>query len=306
MLMRVEPRAPSPAVRRSTGEGKEHDPLEVFPVGAGPRLTTFRGGVIHYTQPIEAVVFKPSDHFAAVYLAPVPGMEAALGSDAMSRFDAPLGMLVVHPANVEGRARWPSPPENLLIGLRPSGLSELAQHELGTQDVELQPPRFGTVDRQALELAKLLRQELASDGTATELYTDALITIFGIHLLRHYSSAKGRRVRPVKGGLSSHQARQAREFLAENYSRKISISDVAAICGLSPRHFIRAFSATFKQAPHQYLVNLRLAAAEKLLVETDHQFSHIAYLSGFSSQSHMTATMRRYKSTTPGQIRKAK
>jgi AraC family transcriptional regulator len=84
------------------------------------------------------------------------------------------------------------------------------------------------------------------------------------------------------------------------------MADVAAACGVSPGHFIKAFKTSLGQPPHQYLVNVRLAAAERLLVETELSFSEIAYLSGFSSQSHMTHTMRCYKLTTPGQIRKRK
>ncbi|MXQ14878.1 helix-turn-helix domain-containing protein [Microvirga makkahensis] len=75
---------------------------------------------------------------------------------------------------------------------------------------------------------------------------------------------------------------------------------------MSSSHFIKSFSTSFGQSPHQYLVNLRLASAEKPLVETDLPLSHIAYVSGFSSQSHITATMRRYKLATPGEIRRRK
>ncbi|WEX09531.1 AraC family transcriptional regulator [Chelativorans sp. AA-79] len=50
-------------------------------------------------------------------------------------------------------------------------------------------------------------------------------------------------------------------------------------------------------------MNLRLSFAEKLLVETEMTIAEVAYLSGFSSQSHLTSAMRRYKKVTPALIR---
>jgi AraC family transcriptional regulator len=54
------------------------------------------------------------------------------------------------------------------------------------------------------------------------------------------------------------------------------------------------------------LINLRLAAAERLLGESDLSIAAVAYASGFSSQSHLTTTMRKYKNLTPAQLRGAK
>jgi AraC family transcriptional regulator len=94
-----------------------------------------------------------------------------------------------------------------------------------------------------------------------------------------------------------------RDFLWENLSRKVSVADLAALCDLSPGHFMRSFNSTFGQSPHQYLLHLRLSAAEMMLSQSDLPITEVAYRSGFSSQSHLTTAMRRYKNITPAQIR---
>jgi AraC family transcriptional regulator len=66
------------------------------------------------------------------------------------------------------------------------------------------------------------------------------------------------------------------------------------------------FTKTFGQSPHQYLLNLRLASAERLLVESDLPIPEIAYASGFASQSHLTESMRKNKQTTPAKIRRGR
>ncbi|RUT91735.1 AraC family transcriptional regulator, partial [Mesorhizobium sp. USDA-HM6] len=74
-------------------------------------------------------------------------------------------------------------------------------------------------------------------------------------------------------------------------------------CDLSPYHFARAFSKTFGVSPHRYVLILRLDFAEKLLADRRMSITDIADLSGFSSQSHLTTTMKKYRNVTPQQVR---
>ncbi|MGX8008834.1 AraC family transcriptional regulator [Mesorhizobium sp. ORM8.1] len=107
----------------------------------------------------------------------------------------------------------------------------------------------------------------------------------------------------AKGGLSARHTHQVQRFLSENFSRKLSLAEMAAVCGLSPYHFARAFSKTFGVSPHQYVLTLRLDLAEKLLAESSMSITDIADLSGFSSQSHFTTMMKKYRQVTPLQAR---
>jgi len=107
----------------------------------------------------------------------------------------------------------------------------------------------------------------------------------------------------VKGGLSARSARRVQEFLGENFTRKLALADMAAVCGLSPYHFMRAFSRTFGMPPHQYVLGLRLDFAERLLADSRMTIADIAHLAGFSSQSHFTTVMKKYRGVTPLQAR---
>lgn len=110
----------------------------------------------------------------------------------------------------------------------------------------------------------------------------------------------------AKGGLSVRSARKVQEFLNENFSRKLALAEMAAVCGLSPYHFVRAFSRTFGMPPHQYVLELRLDLAEKLLADSRMTIADIAHSSGFSSQSHFTTVMKKYRQVTPLQLRVGK
>jgi AraC family transcriptional regulator len=110
----------------------------------------------------------------------------------------------------------------------------------------------------------------------------------------------------AKGGLSVRSARKVQEFLDENFTRKLALGEMAAVCGLSPYHFMRAFSRTFGMPPHQYVLDLRLDFAERLLADSRMTIADIAHLAGFSSQSHFTTVMKKYRQVTPLQARVGK
>ncbi|TPK04817.1 helix-turn-helix transcriptional regulator [Mesorhizobium sp. B2-5-9] len=110
----------------------------------------------------------------------------------------------------------------------------------------------------------------------------------------------------AKGGLSPRAARKVQDFLHENFTRKLALAEMAAVCGLSPSHFVRAFARTFGVPPHQYVLDLRLDLAERLLADSSMTIADIAHSSGFSSQSHFTTVMKKYRQVTPLQARVGK
>ena len=107
----------------------------------------------------------------------------------------------------------------------------------------------------------------------------------------------------VKGGLSASSTRRVQSFLQENFSRKLAVAEIAAVSGLSTYHFIRAFSKTFAVPPHHYVLDQRLDFAENLLLDGRMSIAEVAHLAGFSSQSHFTTVMKKYRGLTPSQAR---
>lgn len=274
--------------------------LAIIPAGAGPRVATPKGGVAYSIRPPGSQDIRPGAHLAVIMLAPCRGMQAALGGNRRLHFDAPTGMIVVNPAGWEGTMSWRSRREEIVVAISEESLSELAQ-DVDADSVELQPPSFGTVDREALRIAQMIKAEL-QQGFPADLYVDSLITLFGFHLVRRHSNVR-RAMDKVKGGLSEKNSTSVLEFMMQNFSRKISIAELAALCHLSNSHFLHSFTKSFGQPPHKILINMRLDFATKLLLESTHSLSEIALRSGFASQSHLTAIMKGHRNITPGQIR---
>ncbi|MFB9952436.1 helix-turn-helix domain-containing protein [Rhizobium puerariae] len=255
------------------------------------------------TGPNEIVLTAPAN-LALVMLSPQPNREVALNSSRKKIGLAPLGSIEIVPEGAELFARWMVDKENLLVAVDERKLAVIAGMEFQNEDFELQPPRIGSVDRKALLFANLMREEFQRGDAMNELCFDGLITLFAAHLLRTYSSRSNHRDRLIVGGLSPKAWRAVSDYIQDNLQERLSIIELAGITGLSPSHFLRAFRRTAGQAPHQYLVAKRLAFAERLVMTTDLPLAAIAQSTGFSSNSHMTAVMKRVRGFTPLDLRR--
>lgn len=279
--------------------------LSSVPDEWGLKFETSSGAVTRTLTGPNSIKFTAPSHMALVMLTPQPGREVSLNSDRRSRFLAPVGTVEIIPSNAEVFARWKSAKENLLLALAPEQLSMLAGLEFERGDFEFRPPAAGHVDEKALLLAKLIREEFQNGEPLNHLYMDSLMTVFSTYLLRNYSSLQDRPASPSRGGLPPRAWRDVQDYIRANIGEPLSVERLAMVAGLSPSHFLRAFRQTVGQAPHQYVLATRLELAEQLVMSTDMPLARIASLAGFASHSHMTASMRRHKFTTPSELRRA-
>lgn len=93
------------------------------------------------------------------------------------------------------------------------------------------------------------------------------------------------------------------DALRDSYSRKPSLSELAAIAEVHPAHLCRAFHRKTGKTIGAYVRELRIARACRLLSITDRTLAEIALDCGFSDQSHFTSAFRRIMRVTPGQFR---
>ena len=123
----------------------------------------------------------------------------------------------------------------------------------------------------------------------------------GRAILVHVTQSYGRLHFPShrKGGLSAQQEVLAIELLKGRLTEDLSLTDLAAVCGLSRSYFSKAFKTTFGKSPYRWLTEYRLAKACELL-RSDMKTSHIAHVCGFTDQSHFTRVFSEVTSVTPG------
>jgi AraC-like DNA-binding protein len=95
---------------------------------------------------------------------------------------------------------------------------------------------------------------------------------------------------------------KALKFILQNFQKKISIKDLLEITNMSNTSFYAAFKQTYRMPFKDYLLNIRVGYACKLLMDPSQNISGIAYDSGFENISNFNRQFKRIKSITPSQF----
>lgn len=103
---------------------------------------------------------------------------------------------------------------------------------------------------------------------------------------------------PRRDGLTARQSDRVLGYMRDNLAHRLPLAELAALVGLSPWHFARAFRERHGMPPHRYLVRLRLETARALLESSSLSVTDIAAATGYSSQ-HLARRFRRYTGSTP-------
>lgn len=103
-----------------------------------------------------------------------------------------------------------------------------------------------------------------------------------------------------------HQARQARRLLDRGYATPITIDHLSSEVALSPFYLIRLFRRVYKQTPHQYLIQVRMAKAKELLSSSDLSITDICAEVGFESLGSFCTLFRRVVGLSPSAYRRSR
>ena len=92
-------------------------------------------------------------------------------------------------------------------------------------------------------------------------------------------------------------------YINEHYNENISIKDLSSICDYSEYHFMRFFKKYIGMSCIQYINNLRLDNASKLLTTTNKTIMEISLDVGFENLSYFNKLFKRKYNMTPKAFR---
>ena len=93
------------------------------------------------------------------------------------------------------------------------------------------------------------------------------------------------------------------EHIHSNVGEKITVESMASVACLSASHFARVFKMETGKAPMEYVNDLRLERAKKLLLAGDKSMTEIALDCGFGSPSYLSACFQKEYRMTPKEYR---
>lgn len=113
---------------------------------------------------------------------------------------------------------------------------------------------------------------------------------------------------------STHQTNLRRDFpqtfmkleqaLRQNLAHPWSVEEMAALVGLGTTAFSERVKSFTGFSPLNYLINIRISEAIKLLKREEFNVTDIALETGFYSSQHFSTTFKKLTGYTPGEFRK--
>lgn len=102
--------------------------------------------------------------------------------------------------------------------------------------------------------------------------------------------------------LSKHRTviEQAARFMETSLQQKISLTDLATRCGLTPSYFGQLFRKHMGMTPVEYLNHVRIEEALKKMAE-GHSLTHASALSGFHDPFYFSRVFKKKKGICPSE-----
>jgi AraC family transcriptional regulator len=161
----------------------------------------------------------------------------------------------------------------------------------------------GIDDPIARHLLSSLLPAMDRPGEVSALFLDHVALALTAHMAHVYGGINNAR-QTVRSGLAPHQERRAKEHMVACLNGNISLADLAEECGLSARHFSRAFRQSTGLSPHRWMSQHRIERARELLTQARLSLTEISLICGFADQSHFTRVFTAFVGTSPGAWRR--
>lgn len=96
-----------------------------------------------------------------------------------------------------------------------------------------------------------------------------------------------------------------RQFIEDNFNKKISVYEIAQACMMSEFYFYRSFKKVFRVSPHQYQVKKKIEQARKMICEKDVLLSHVAAECGFPDIHSFSKSFKKELNISPAAFKAA-
>lgn len=219
-------------------------------------------------------------------------VSGALEDDRARRYEAHRHSLFFTPSGAAARWHKEAPSRHLNIYFNPEAFAT-EEHAQAVRTPLLNGSLPGV-----RPLADALVEEIARNDAWAGEAADSLARLLLVRLLRRSTGASEGR-----NALTPQLLARLREYVMAHLSERILVSDLAAVAGLPVDRYAQAHDRLTGQTPHQFVLGLRLQRATELLSRTSMGLADVAAECGFSSQQHLTHTMRLRLGTTPARYR---
>ena len=204
-----------------------------------------------------------------------------------------LGAIGIVPAGKSAEVSWNNDISLSVLLLDPDYITRLLGN---SPDLR---PRFDIADPIFSDLCSRLVSAIMVPHFPERTYVESLVVLCMESLSRNTRSIPDDQ--PGKGRLSPRQLQHVIAFAHDSMQLDIGLVDLANLVHLSAYHFGRLFKQTIGLSPYQYILQMRIEYAKKLIIEKAGPLGEIAYQLNFSDQAHFSNAFRKATGVSPRQ-----
>jgi RpiB/LacA/LacB family sugar-phosphate isomerase len=108
--------------------------------------------------------------------------------------------------------------------------------------------------------------------------------------------------RELAAGIPPSRLRVVVDFVRRNVDKRIRVSDLSEVVGMSQSYFSRMFKVSTGLTPYRFILHERIHRAKELLHRGDTTLIDVASEVGFTTQAHFTTVFGSVVGMTPGQF----
>lgn len=240
-------------------------------------------------------------HRLGIHFGPPVGADCAIGGVRMRGLQT-AGDIGFIPPGADGSWEDDADCRILRLSLEPSLLAQVAE-QLGRDPAHLDyVPRPRMRDAGIEAIGQAIKADLEAEIPSDPLYMDLLANALAVRLIETTTDAGVLSETAVGLRMAPGELRRLTDFIEANLDRKLSLSELAAVAGISGTRLKTRFRESVGMPVHQYVMRRRVEHARALISTTSMPASQIALAAGFSHQSHMATTMRRLLGRRPSEI----
>ncbi len=138
-----------------------------------------------------------------------------------------------------------------------------------------------------------------SKSTGFERIIELQEILYSLAITKEYKLLAGELYHHENHNFTTFRLTKVMQFLNTNYQRKIELEKIAGIANLHPAAFCRFFKEKTGKSLSEYVNDMRIGYACRLIIDGKLSVSQISYESGFNNLSNFNRTFKKHTGFTP-------
>jgi AraC family transcriptional regulator len=281
--------------------GREEPFLKAMPTVSSASVQWSSLALNNYTVP--AVLIERHEHpdnFLHIVLRGIVRYEVNTKGRNL-RFTSRPGTIFLLPRGTVDEVNWLGETQRIAVAIHPRLLTGALEDVTGGREIEL-TEHWDLIDKHISALVMELTADLEDNTPAGPIYGESLANALAVYLVKRYA------VRPLavpiyKGGLPPYRLKLVLDFISDSLKDNLSLSQLAAIAGMSPHYFSQLFKQSTGQTPHNYVLIQRIKRAKQQLRDPRSSIIDASIDAGFPNPSHFARVFRTLVGTAPSKFR---